>query len=265
MLKQIQAGRGIFFLLGIVLLLTELQMKDTDQYLELELLSGSKSHLPKKVIVMIKILLADDHALVRQGLRRLLQDCADLIVVGEASDGQETLRVACQLQPDVILLDFSMPEMDGIETTKRIVDEGLKSKVLILSIHANEEYAVRVLQAGARGFIGKSAPGQEVAEAIHKVMAGGIALPRTFAEALPKRHLRKGPEDSPLEILSSRELQVLKRLAEGRTGREIAQELHLSPKTVETYRSRLLEKLDLSTTADLVRFALRHGVIVDTW
>lgn len=214
---------------------------------------------------MITILLADDHALVREGLRRLLQDYADLEVVGEASDGQETLRLARQLQPDVILLDLSMPGMDGIEATKRILEEGLKSKVLILSMHANEEYAVRVLQAGARGFVGKGAPSREVTEAIRKVASGGCYLPLALAEALPKRYVRKGTEDSPLEVLSDRELQVLKRLAEGQTGREIAQELHLSPKTVDTYRARLLTKLELSTTADLIRFALRYGVIQDTW
>jgi DNA-binding NarL/FixJ family response regulator len=214
---------------------------------------------------MIKVFLADDHALVREGLHRLLQDYPDLQVVGEASDGQETLRLARQLQPDVILMDLSMPGMDGIEATKRIVDEGLKAKVLVLSMHANEEYAVRVLQVGARGFLGKGAPSQEVAEAIRKIMAGGVSLPPAFAEALPKRYLRKSTEDSPLEALSDRELQVLKRLAEGRTGREIAHELHLSSKTVDTYRARLLAKLELSTTADLIRFALRHGVVEDTW
>jgi two-component system, NarL family, invasion response regulator UvrY len=213
---------------------------------------------------MITILLADDHALVREGLCRLLQDYPDLHVVGEASDGQETLHLARQLQPNIILMDLSMPELDGIETTKRIVDEGLKSRVMILTMHANEEYAVRVLQAGARGFIGKGAPSQEVIEAIRKVAAGGIFLPSALAEALPTRYIRKG-DDSPLETLSDRELQVLKRLAEGRTGREIAQELHLSSKTVDTYRARLLAKLELSTTADLIRFALRHGVIHDTW
>jgi two-component system, NarL family, invasion response regulator UvrY len=213
---------------------------------------------------MITILLADDHALVREGLCRLLQDYPDLNVVGEASNGQETLRLARQLRPDVVLMDLSMPELDGIETTKRIVDEGLKSRVMILTMHANEEYAVRVLQAGARGFVGKGAPSQEVIAAIHKVAAGGIFLPLALAEALPKRYIRKG-EETPLETLSDRELQVLKRLAEGRTGRAIAQELHLSIKTVDTYRARLLAKLELSTTADLIRFALRHGVIQDTW
>lgn len=213
---------------------------------------------------MITILLADDHALVREGLCRLLQDYPDLKVVGEASDGQETLRLARQLQPNVVLMDLSMPELDGIETTKRIIDEGLKSRIMILTMHATEEYAVRVLQAGARGFVGKGAPSQEVIEAIRKVAAGRIFLPPALAEALPKRYVRKG-EDSPLETLSDRELQVLKRLAEGQTGREIAQELHLSSKTVDTYRARLLAKLELSTTADLIRFALRHGVIQDTW
>ena len=213
---------------------------------------------------MIKILLADDHALVREGLRRLLQDYPDFKVVGEASDGQETLRAVRQLQPDVVLMDLSMPELDGIETTKRIVEERLPAKVLILTMHANEEYAMRVLQAGARGFIGKGALSQEVTEAIRKVAAGGISLPPALVEALPKRYVRKG-EDSPLETLSDRELQVLKRLAEGRTGREIAQELHLSTKTVDTYRARLLTKLELNTTADLIRFALRNGVIQDTW
>ncbi len=214
---------------------------------------------------MIKILLTDDHALVREGLCRLLQDYPDFTVVGEASDGQETLRIARQLQPDVILMDLSMPGLDGIETTKRMMDEGLKAKVIILSMHANEEYAVRTLQAGARGFVGKGAPSQEVTEAIRKVASGGIYLPLALAEALPKRYGRKGTDESPLETLSDRELQVLKRLAEGQTGRAIAQELHLSPKTVDTYRARLLTKLELSTTADLIRFALRHGVIQDTW
>ena len=214
---------------------------------------------------MIKILLVDDHALVREGLRRLLQDYADLEVVGEASDGQEALRLTHQVSPDVILMDLSMPGLDGIEATKRLVDEGVKSKVVILTMHATEEYAVRVLQAGARGFVGKGAPSQEVTEAIRKVAAGGCYLPVALAEALPRRYGRKGTEDSPLETLSDRELQVLKRLAEGRTGKEIAHDLHLSPKTVDTYRARLLTKLELSTTADLIRFALRHGVIQDTW
>jgi DNA-binding NarL/FixJ family response regulator len=214
---------------------------------------------------MITVLLADDHALVRDGLRRLLQDCPDMQVVGEASDGQEALRLLRQLRPKVTVMDLSMPNLDGIETTKCIINEGLDTRVLILTMHANEEYAVRVLQAGARGFISKGAPSQEVVAAIRKIAAGGAYLPEELSDTLPKRYARKGTGESPLEALSDRELQVLKRLAEGCTSKEIALDLHISTKTVDTYRARLLTKLELETTADLIRFALRHGVIEDAW
>jgi DNA-binding NarL/FixJ family response regulator len=214
---------------------------------------------------MIKVLLVDDHALIRDGLRRLLQDCADLQVVGEASDGHEALRLLRELRPDVTVMDLSMPGLDGIEATKRVLAEGLSTRVLILTMHANEEYAARVLQAGARGFIGKGALSQELIAAIRKVAAGGYYLPDELSGALPKRYARKGSGESPLEALSDRELQVLKRLAEGRTSKEIGQDLHISTKTVDTYRARLLTKLELETTADLIRFALRHGVIEDAW
>jgi DNA-binding NarL/FixJ family response regulator len=214
---------------------------------------------------MTRVLLVDDHALIRDGLRRLLQDCPDIEVAGEASNGQEALRLLRQLHPDVTVMDLSMPGLDGIEATKRIISEGLGTRVLILTMHANEEYAVRVLQAGARGFVGKGAPSQEVVTAIRKIAAGGCYLPADLSEALPKRYARRGGGDTPLETLSDREMQVLKRLAEGRTSKEIAQDLHISAKTVDTYRARLLTKLELETTADLIRFALRHGVIEDAW
>ena len=214
---------------------------------------------------MIKVLLVDDHALIRDGLRRLLQDCNDMQVVGEASDGQEALRLLQQLHPDVAVMDLSMPGLDGIEATKRIVREGFSVHVLILTMHTNEEYAVRALQAGARGFISKGAPSQDVVTAIRKISTGGCYLPVELSESLPKRYARKGPGDSPLETLSDRELQVLKRLAEGRISKDIAQDLHISIKTVDTYRARLLAKLELETTADLIRFALRNGVIEDAW
>jgi DNA-binding NarL/FixJ family response regulator len=214
---------------------------------------------------VIKVLLVDDHALVREGLRRLLDDCDDMKVVGEASEGQEALRLVRQLQPDVVAMDLSMPGMDGIEATKQMVSEGLKARVLILTMHTNEEYAVRLLQAGAHGFVGKGAPSQEVVGAIRKVAAGDFYLPPALSEGLPRRYARLEAPPSPLQELSDRELQVLKGLAEGGTSREIAQELHLSVKTVDTYRARLLAKLKLHTTAELVRFALRHGVIEDTW
>ncbi len=214
---------------------------------------------------MISVLLADDHVLLREGLRQLLTDSGDIQVVGEAGDGHEAVRLAQRFKPEVIVMDLAMPRLDGLDATKQITSEGLASKVLVLTMHANEEYAVRVLQAGARGLLGKGVPGREVLEAIRKVAAGGIYLPALLREELLQRHVRAGTERSPLEALTDRELQVLKRIAEGLTSEKIAQDLHLSPKTVETYRSRLLEKLALSTTSDLIRFALRHGVIADTW
>ncbi len=214
---------------------------------------------------MIRVLLVNDHALIRNGLRRLLEDNADIQVVGEASDNQEALHLLRQLQPDVAVLDLSMPGLDGIEAMKRAVSEGLSTRMVIFTMHANDEYAIRVLQAGARGFVGKGAPSQEVVTAIRKVAAGGCYLPAKLLETLPKRSADKGTKNSPLETLSDRELQVLKRLAEGRTSKEIAQDLYISAKTVDTYRARLLTKLQLDTTADLIRFALRHGVIEDAW
>jgi DNA-binding NarL/FixJ family response regulator len=214
---------------------------------------------------VITVLLADDHAIVRQGLRRLLEDCRDIAIIGEASNGQEALRLIRQAQPDVVVMDLSMPGLDGIETTKQIVGEGLKTRVVILTMHATEEYAARLLQAGAHGFVGKDAFGEEVVEAIRKVANGECYIPPMLSQNLPKRYARIQGDASPLQSLSDRELQVLKHLAEGKASREIAEELHLSVKTIETYRARLSTKLDLKTTAELVRFALRCGVIADTW
>lgn len=214
---------------------------------------------------MIRIVLADDHTLVRHGLRRLLSDCSDMQVVGEAGGGHEALRLARELCPDVMLMDLSMPELDGIETTKRIRSEELKVRVLIVTVHASTAYAMRLLEAGAHGFISKSAPSDEVIVAIRKVAKGGGYLPPAFAEELPLLYARREETQSQLEELTDREVQILKRLAEGAKCRNIAQELHLSVKTIDSYRGRLLKKLSLETTADLVRFALHHEVTADTW
>jgi DNA-binding NarL/FixJ family response regulator len=214
---------------------------------------------------MIRILLVDDHTLVRHGLRRLLNDCNDMQVIGEAGGGHEALRLARELRPDVMLMDLSMPELDGSEATKRLRGEGLKARVLIVTAHASAVYAMRLLEAGAHGFVSKSAPSDDVIAAIRKVAGGGRYLPPALAEELPLYHAREDESQSPVAALTDREVQVLKRLAEGAKCRAIALELHLSVKTVDSYRGRLLEKLQLDTTADLVRFALHHGVIADTW
>ncbi len=213
---------------------------------------------------MVTILLADQHALVREGLRHLLEDCSDLKVVGEASDGHDCVRLVQQLRPHVVVMDLAMPGLDGIEPTRQIVSERLGSHVLILTMHAIKAYAGYLLQAGAKGLVGKEASSQEVIQAIRKVAAGGCYLPSGLAEAVTRCYTRRGTtEPSPLNVLSARELQVLTRLARGSTSRIIAQELYMSAKAIEYYRARLRAKLQLQTTTDLVRFALRHRVIGD--
>jgi two-component system, NarL family, invasion response regulator UvrY len=214
---------------------------------------------------MTTVVLADDHLLVREGLRHLLERTGDITVTGEADDGQAALRLIRELQPDVAVIDLAMPGLDGIEVTKCIVAEGLKTKVLVLTMHATEEYAVRLLQAGARGFIGKGTSGQEVAEAIRRIAAGKRYLPVELTQKLTVRPDVWNSDASPLQTLSDRELQVLKRLAEGRSSREIAQDLHVSVSTVDTHRARMLAKLGVHSTTDLIRFALHHGVIDGTW
>jgi two-component system response regulator NreC len=214
---------------------------------------------------MIQVFIVDDHALVRDGLRRLLRDCPDIEVVGEAREGREAVRLVKQLQPDVVLMDLSLPGIDGLEATKQIAEAALKTQIVMLTMHANEEYALRVLQAGAQGFVAKDDPSEEVVEAIRKVAAGGTYLSPLLTEQLPKRYTRGQVKPPSLEALSDRELQVLKRLAEGQTTGGIAQDLCISVKTVDTHRAHLLEKLGLKTTVDLIRFALRNGLIEDLY
>lgn len=211
------------------------------------------------------MLLVDDHALVRDGLRSILAQCSDITVIGEADNGKDALRFIRQKHPHVVVLDLSMPDMDGIEVTKRVVSEALPTRILILTMHVNEQYATRLLRAGAHGFIGKGVLGQEVAQAIRTVAAGECYLPLPLLQKLPKHYMNGGAVESPVESLSDQELQVLKGLAEGQTSWEIGDGLHLSGKTIDSYRARLLTKLNLSTTADLIRFALHHKVIEDMW
>jgi len=212
-----------------------------------------------------RILLADDHVMIREGLRRLLDDSRELAVVGEASDGHEALRLARELLPDVVVMDLSMPGLDGLEVTKQLCRELPRVNVLVLTMHASQEYAFRLLKAGARGFIGKGEPSHDLIMAILKVARGDTFLSHELLETIPRRLVGAEHAGGTLETLSDRELQVLQLLAGGLTGREIGQRLYLSVKTIDTYRARLLTKLGLNTTADLIRFALRHRVIEDAW
>lgn len=209
---------------------------------------------------MIRILVVDDHTLVRDSLCRLFDAEDDLEVVGRTGSGHEAVSLVRRLQPDVVVLDYTLPDLDGLETTRQIVALKTASRVLILTMHANEEYATRLIQAGAAGFIVKAAGTDELLEAIRKVAQRGVYVTPSIMEKMVTR-LGQVREDAPEAALSNRELQVLIRLARGGTTREVSKELHLSMSTVETYRGRILEKLNLRNNSDMTRFAVRRGLI----
>ena len=210
---------------------------------------------------MIRVLLADDHNIVREGLRRIIEESGDLQVVAEAGDGREALGLLQKAEPDVAVIDISMPGMDGLEVIGRIRTERPSLPVLILTMHEEEQYVVRAIGSGARGYVTKRSASEELVEAIRKVHAGGRHLTESAAESLALRLARGREGLGPLDALSNREIQVLRRLALGQTNREIAEVYHLSTKTVDTYRTRLLKKLNLRNNADLSRFAIQTGLI----
>ena len=210
---------------------------------------------------MIKVLLADDHSIVRAGLRRIIEESAEMEVVAEAADGMEAVRKAHEQLPDVAVIDISMPNWDGLEVVGRLHHAYPQLPVLILTMHEEGQYVVRAMEAGAMGYITKQSAPEQLVKAIRKVHGGHRYLTEEAAEALALR-VAKGTEGrSPLDTLSMRELQVLRRLALGHTNREIAKAYHISIKTVDTYRSRLLKKLDLRNNAELSRFAIQNGLI----
>jgi DNA-binding NarL/FixJ family response regulator len=210
----------------------------------------------------IRILLADDHRLVRSGLRRLLETQPDMVVVGEAGDGAETVEETVRLRPDVVLMDVAMPKGGGLDATRRIAEAGLPSRVLVLTAHAEEQYLLPVLRAGGAGYLLKSAADEELLDAIRAVCRGDAYLPPPAAAMLLRDYMRRSGESSAeLAELSPREREVVRLTAEGYDAREIGERLYLSGKTVETYRRRAMEKLGLQTRAELVRYALRHGLL----
>lgn len=209
----------------------------------------------------IRILLADDHAVVRDGLQMILESRGDMRVVGAATNGRDAVAKAESLRPDVIIMDVAMPELNGIEATQTI-REGLPStRVIILSMHHTTEHIFRAIRAGAGGYILKESAGTEVVRAVCSVMKGHLYFGRGV-EASPDTWSRECDEarKSPLERLSTREREVLQHVVEGKTSAEIADILSLSPKSVETYRSRLMVKLDVGNIPSLVKFALLHGI-----
>ena len=212
----------------------------------------------------IRILLVDDHMVVRIGLKALIDSEPDLHVVGEAGNGLEAIEQAHALLPDVIVMDISMPEMDGLEATRRIRQEIPGSHVLILTVHAQEKYLFPVLKAGGSGYVLKSTIDTELMDAIRTVAQGGAFLYADATRMLLENyleHLQNGPAQDGYELLSEREREVLKYLALGHTAAEAAEQLALSPKTVETYRTRIMQKLNLHGRADLVKYALARGLL----
>jgi two-component system invasion response regulator UvrY len=210
---------------------------------------------------MIKVLLADDHSIVRAGLRRLVEESQDMEVVAEAADGRKAIQQVHKTRPDVAVVDISMPDMDGLEVISQLQSFYPKLPIIILTMYEEEQYVVRAFEAGAMGYLTKRSAPEQLVKAIRKVYAGYRYLTDEAAELLALRVARGSGGRSLLDSLSMRELQVLRRLALGHTNREIAESYHISIKTVDTYRSRLLKKLDLRNNAELSRFAIQNKLI----
>ena len=208
----------------------------------------------------IRILIADDHGVVAEGLKHLIEAQPDLQVLAIVPDGREAVRAAREVQPDVVLMDLSMPELNGADATRAILERDPKCKVIVLSMYAEREYVRRALKAGASGYVVKRSAAKEVVDAIRAVYAGQRYLSPRVADVMIDDYTAEDKQD-PLARLSAREREVLQLLAEGRTGAEIAARLALSQKTVETYRARLVEKLGIRDVAGLVKFAIQRGIV----
>ncbi len=215
----------------------------------------------------IRILIADDHALVREGVRALLTLSGDFEVVGEAADGQEAIEACRRLKPEVVLMDVAMPGLGGLEATLAIKNEQPDTKILVLTQYADREYVSRFLKAGASGYVLKRAAGSDLAAAIRAVYRGGLVLdPEVARDAIQSGTSGNGAVaiasgEEPYDTLTDREKQVLKLVAEGKSNKEVAQFLDISVKTAMSHREHLMEKLGLHSRTDLIKFALRLGVI----
>jgi two-component system, NarL family, response regulator NreC len=207
----------------------------------------------------IRILLADDHSVVRHGFRMILAAQADLEVIGEAANGREAVEQAEQLQPDLVVMDVSMPELNGIEATRRVLEVAPRCRVLALSMHRDAVYVREILRAGAAGYLLKEAGDHDLISAVRAVAQGQGYLSPAVSDAVLSDY-RKHVTD-PIDLLTSREREILQLIAEAKTNKEIAQTLNLSPYTVESHRGRIMEKLNLHSVGELVRFAFRNGLI----
>lgn len=209
----------------------------------------------------IKLLLVDDHPVVRGGLRSCLSKVSHLECVGEASDGEEALRKTRELAPDIVLMDINMPHMDGLAVTELLRKEMPATKVIILSMHSNREYVLRIIQAGARGYVLKEAPTEDLVRAIEAVCTGEAFFSPDIARIALNQYV-KNEGQPPIGKLTEREREVLVLIAEGKSNKEIASHLDLGVRTVETHRERIMRKLNIHSVAGLTKFAIAHGLIV---
>ncbi len=210
---------------------------------------------------MIKVLLADDHRIVREGLRRVLEDSNEIKVIAEAADGETAFDEAMEKKPDVAVIDISMPGMDGLEVVTRMTSYCPDIPVLILTMHDEEQYVIRAIEAGAMGYVTKQSAPEQLVEAVKRINAGGRYLTEKASEALALRVIRGNKDQSLTESLSMRELQVLRKLAIGNTNREIATSYNISVKTVDTYRARILKKLNIRNNTELSRYAIKNKLV----
>ena len=212
---------------------------------------------------MIRIVLADDHEMVRQGLARLLQDEPDLTVVGTASDGLAAVRLVEEVQPDVLIVDLMMPGLNGLEVTRQLTQKYSDLRVVVLSMHADEAYVLEALRNGARGYVLKEAGRTDLVQAIHQVMAGQRYMSAPLTERAIELYLNQPyeSEDDPYERLTTREREVFQLLAEGSTNKEIAERLSIGVRTVETHRANIMDKLNVHTRAEMIHFAYQRGIL----
>lgn len=207
----------------------------------------------------IRVLLADDHAIMRDGLQALLQTAADIEVVGSVGNGREALARTIALKPDVVIMDVTMPEMNGIEAAGLLRDKHPEIRVIMLSMHSSSEHVYRAFKAGAIGYLLKESAGEEIVSAVRTVHAGRTYMSQAL-ETVERRSAPRVGDAGPLASLSTRERQVLQLVVEGRSSAEIAVLVHLSPKSIDTYRSRLMKKLGIADVTGLVKFAIQHGL-----
>ena len=214
----------------------------------------------------IRVLIADDHTLVREGLRALLEGQGDFEVIAEASNGREAVDRAIQMRPDVVLMDLGMPDLDGLAATRHILRTNPAIRILVLTVHETEDYFFRVLEVGAHGFLVKDAASTELVAAVRAVHHGGVYLHPPMAKRLVEEYLQRigsGEERAAHSMLTRRERQILALIGAGHTNQEIAEQLSLSINTVQAHRSHIIDKLNLHSRADLMRYAVRVGLLRD--